>query len=64
MPSDKHGSRGRSAIVNWRVKAGNKDVFSFPQKMACEEFIRKNGGKLNGQKLRLVPPNASGKRGH
>jgi hypothetical protein len=57
MPSDKHGGRGRSAIYNWRVKAGNKEVFSDPVKSKCAEFIRKNDGKYDGKKCRLIPPN-------
>ena len=57
MPSDIHGSRGCSVIYNWRVKAGKKEVFSFPTKMKCSEFIRDNGGKMDGKKLRLIPPN-------
>jgi hypothetical protein len=57
MPSDVHGGRGRSAIYNWRVKAGNKEVFSDPVKLKCEQFIRENGGKVNGKKCRLIQPN-------
>ena len=57
MPSDKRGGRGRSSIVCWRVKAGNREVFSNAVKFVCEQFIRDNGGKLNGKKLRLIPPN-------
>jgi len=57
MPSDKHGSRGRSAIYNWRVKTGNREVFSNSVKMKCEQFIRENNGKYNGCKCRLIPPN-------
>ncbi len=57
MPSDRHGGRGRSAIYNWRVKAGNREVFSHPVKMKCEEFIRNCGGKHEGKKCRLIPPN-------
>jgi len=57
MPSDKMGGRGRSAIYNWRVKTGNKEVFSANQKNICEKFIRDNDGKMNGKKLRLIPPN-------
>ena len=64
MPSDKHHGRGRSAIVNWRVKAGNREVFSDPSKTKCETFVRENGGKLDGNKLRLIPPNKAGHRGH
>jgi hypothetical protein len=58
MPSDSRGGRGRSAIVDWRVKAGNRDVFSHQKKGKCSEYIRDHGGKLDGIKLRLVPPNA------
>lgn len=57
MPGARTHSRGRGAIYNWRVKAGNREVFSFPQKQKCEQFIRDNGGKLDGVKLRLIPPN-------
>lgn len=57
MPSDRMGSRGREAIYNWRVKAGKKEVFSDAVKHKCVEFVRANGGKLNGFKLRLIPPN-------
>lgn len=57
MPSDKYGGRGRSAIYNWRVKAGNKEVFSNPVKSKCQEYIREHKGKLDGIKLRLIEPN-------
>jgi hypothetical protein len=57
MPSDRRGGRGRSAIYNWRVKAGNREVFGDPTKLKCEQFIRENGGKVDGKKLRLIPPN-------
>lgn len=57
MPSDTIGGRGRSAIYNWRVKAGNKEVFSDPVKSKCSQYIRDHGGKQNGKKLRLIPPN-------
>lgn len=56
MPSDIHGGRGRSAIYNWRVKAGNREVFSDPVKNKCSQFIRDNE-KVSGKKLRLIPPN-------
>lgn len=56
MPSDIKGGRGRSAIVNWRVKCGKKDVFSDPVKFKCEIFIRDNQASYK-QKLRLVSPN-------
>lgn len=57
MPSDKHHGRGRSAIYNWRVKAGKKDVFSDGKKMNCEIFIKEHKSEYK-VKLRLVPPNA------
>lgn len=57
MPKHRSGGRGRAAIYEWRVKAGNKEVFSFPQKQKCEQFIRDHDGKLDGVKLKLVPPN-------
>ena len=57
MPSDVRGGRGRSAIYNWRVKAGKREVFSDPVKSVCATWIRDHGGKHNGHKLRLIPPN-------
>lgn len=57
MPSAVYGGRGRSSIPQWRVKAGNKEVFADFVKQKCEIFIREHGGKLNGKKLRLIPPN-------
>lgn len=57
MPSDRRGGRGRSAICNWRVKAGGREVFSDPVKHVCERWIRERGGKLEGVSLRLIPPN-------
>ena len=57
MPSDKMGGRGRNAIYNWRVKAGNQEVYSDPVKSKCKQFIRENDGKMDGKKLRLIPPN-------
>lgn len=57
MPSAKRGGRGRSAIPGWRVKAGNKEVFAAETKFKCEQWIRSNDGKLDGKKLRLIPPN-------
>ena len=58
MPSSKHNGWGsRSSIPQWRVKAGNKEVFADNVKQKCEIFIRENNGKLNGKKLRLIPPN-------
>jgi hypothetical protein len=56
MPSDIRGGRGRSAIYNWRVKCGKKEVFSDPVKIVCSTFVRENKKKFN-QKLKLVPPN-------
>jgi hypothetical protein len=47
----------RSAIYDWRVKAGKKEVYADPLKLKCEIFMRENGGKLDGRKLRLIPPN-------
>ncbi len=43
--------------MNWRVKAGKREVFSAEKKLACTAFIREHGGKLDGVKLRLIPPN-------
>lgn len=57
MPGAKMGGRGRCAIYEWRVKAGNKEVFSHATKFKCTQFIRENNGKLNGVKLKLIPPN-------
>lgn len=57
MPGPRMGGRGRSAIYDWRVKAGKRQVYSNPVKMKCKEFIRDNGGKLNGLRLKLIPPN-------
>jgi hypothetical protein len=52
------GGRGRAAIYDWRVKAGNKEVFSDPVKKKCREYIKDHGGKdETGVKLRLIPPN-------
>jgi hypothetical protein len=56
MPSDKKGGRGRSAIYNWRVKCGNKEVFSDPVKFKCAIFIREHQ-KDYDRKLRLISPN-------
>ena len=56
MPSDIKGGRGRSAIVNWRVKCGNKEVYSDPVKFKCAYFIQTHKGEYKG-KLRLIPPN-------
>lgn len=57
MPSPKMGGRGRSAIPGWRVKAGKREVFADPVKFKCEQFIREHDGKLDGVKLKLIPPN-------
>jgi hypothetical protein len=57
MPSDVRGGRGRRAIGSWRVKAGKREVFSAEKKVVCASFIREHGGKLDGQRLRLIPPN-------
>lgn len=59
MPSDMRGGQGRSAICNWRVKCGKKEVFSHERKMKCREFIRDNESSkiLFPHKLRLIPPN-------
>lgn len=57
MPSATvHGGR-RTQIPIWRVKAGKKDIFGSTRKFDCEIFIRDNKGKLDGVKLRLIPPN-------
>lgn len=56
MPSDMRGGRGRSAIVNYRVKHGKKDVFSDATKFKCTIFIKEHQ-KEYPQKLKLVPPN-------
>jgi hypothetical protein len=55
MPSDKIGGRGRSAIYNWRVKAGMKEVYSHPTKFSCRLFILENKNKYK-QKLWLITP--------
>ncbi len=57
MPGPRMHGRGRGAIYNWRVKAGNREVFSSPKKFDCEIFIRAANGKVDGKKLRLIPPN-------
>lgn len=57
MPGSRSHSRGRGAIYNWRVKAGNREVFSDPVKSRAATWIREHGGKLDGVKLRLIPPN-------
>jgi hypothetical protein len=50
------GGRGRSAIYNWRVKAGKKEVFSKPTKFECKIFIKEHQKDYH-DKLRLIPPN-------
>lgn len=39
------------------LKSENKKVFSSEKKINCQKFIRNNSGKLNGKKLKLIPPN-------
>jgi hypothetical protein len=56
MPSDKKGGRGRSGIYNYRVKCGNKEVFSDPVKFKCEIFIKDHQKEFK-QKLKLINPN-------
>jgi len=57
MPSDKKSrTRGRTAIYNWRVKCGKKEVFSDPQKGNCAQWMRDNAERFTG-KLCLIPPN-------
>lgn len=56
MPSNMIGGRGRSAIYNWRVKAGKKEVFSKPTKFECKIFIKEHQKDYH-DKLRLIPPN-------
>lgn len=56
MPSDLKGGRGRGGIYNWRVKCGNKEVYSDPVKFKCEIWIRDNK-KQYDKKLRLIQPN-------
>lgn len=56
MPSSRTAGRGRGAIYNWRVKAGNREVFSAPKKIDCKNFIRDNP-VVDGKKCRLIPPN-------
>lgn len=58
MPGPRRKGGRRTEISDWRVKAGSKEVFSHPVKFKCEQFIRDSGGKLNGVKLRLIPPNS------
>jgi hypothetical protein len=56
MPSDIRGGRGRSAIVNYRVKCGKKDLFDNQQKFVCIIWIKEHQREYN-KKLRIVPPN-------
>ena len=56
MPSAMRGGRGRSAIPDWRVKAGKKEVFSDPVKFKCAIFIREHKKEYR-EKLRLISPN-------
>ena len=56
MPSDIRGGRGRSAIYNWRVKAGKKEVYSDPTKFKCKIFIKENQKNFY-DKLKLIEPN-------
>jgi hypothetical protein len=56
MPSDLKGGRGRSAIYNWRVKCGPKEVYSNPVKFQCKIWIKENQ-KLYDKKLKLISPN-------
>ncbi len=63
MPSDKHHGRGRSSIVSWRVKAGNREVFSAEKEGACDAWVRENQ-KLYRNRLRVIPPNKQGKKSH
>lgn len=58
MPSARMKGGRRNAIPDWRVKAGNKEVFSHASKFKCEQFMREQGGKMDGVRLRLIPPNA------
>lgn len=62
VPSYVRGSRGRAEVVSWRVKAGKRDVFSSEKRSACDQFVRDHGGKIDGVKLRVVPPNRGGRR--
>jgi len=57
MPSPRRGGRGRNAIPDWRVKAGRREVFSSGKKIDCTTYIRSHDGKLDGVRLRLIPPN-------
>jgi hypothetical protein len=56
MPSAMRGGRGRSAIPDWRVKAGKKEVFSNAVKFKCTIWIREHQ-KEYPVTLRLIPPN-------
>lgn len=57
MPSATRRGRGRDSIPHWRVKAGKREVFVGVTKQVCEIWIRERGGKVDGKKLRLIPPN-------
>jgi hypothetical protein len=57
MPGNRVRGGRRTTIHNWRVKAGKKEVFSREKKIDCENFMRENGYKLDGKKLKLIPPN-------
>jgi hypothetical protein len=52
----KAGGR-RVAIGHWRVKAGNREVYAGATRNDCAIWIRAQGGKCNGKKLRLIAPN-------
>lgn len=56
MPASRSGGRGRNAIYNWRVKAGNHEVFSTPKRSDCVRWMRENRHTYP-VKLRLIPPN-------
>ena len=55
MPSDKKKGGRRTEIRDWRVKAGNKEVYTNARKFQCEIWMREN--KDSYRKLRLIPPN-------
>lgn len=57
MPGNRVRGGRRTAIHNWRVLAGKKEVYSREKKIDCENFIRANKGKLDGVTLRLIRPN-------
>ena len=62
MPSDGRRYGRVTEVVSWRVKAGRRDVFSAEKRTACDQFVRENNGKIDGIKLRVVPPNRAGRR--